>query len=475
MRKSGISDDEDSNDNNMFSRVVDPHTNDHDVDIVAVNRLIHHRIHARTNKDFRSADIILNQLLSNHGVILNDSNKTWKTGTKKEIKKLKIQQQKVEKVAAVKKEVGGGRSSSNHNSNKYEYNLSPDAGPNSSTLSGEEIRSIIADRGSARRYQDFEKADMIRNQLKLAGVYIEDGLQEWRADGIPYDTIRGKLRNSNNNGGQYESSSSLSRTTTSSLVRSEHSLPFDNDGDEATVNELLVQRTRARSGKNYEQADSIRDRLYETYNIRIDDNLGKWSIGGNFGETDNDTISHWAKTSRNSEESLRYRKSEFSEEISATDQRFIQSKVDERMRAKRTRNYELSDTIRDDLFRNYDVTIHDKINEWSLGGDFGEDNSWKHVVVPQADDDHARESILRKKVLVAADVDQNSHQDVDASPPPPQQEEFPSQQEVFPSPLMTEEQLSCLTVVQLKEKLRASGLTVSGTKAKLINRLLLGS
>ena len=40
------------------------------------------------------------------------------------------------------------------------------------------------------------------------------------------------------------------------------------------------------------------------------------------------------------------------------------------------------------------------------------------------------------------------------------------------SNILSRDELECLTVVQLKDKLRNSGLTVSGTKAKLINRLL---
>ena len=41
-------------------------------------------------------------------------------------------------------------------------------------------------------------------------------------------------------------------------------------------------------------------------------------------------------------------------------------------------------------------------------------------------------------------------------------------------PVLSKEELSSLTVLQLKEKLRASGLRVSGKKAELIERLLNG-
>ena len=192
--------------------------------------------------------------------------------------------------------------------------------------------------------------------------------------------------------------------------------------------------------------------LYEAYNIRIDDKLGEWSIGGNFG----DSRSEWATTS--SEERLRYTKSIASRELSSEDERNIQAKVEERMRAKRTRNYALSDYIRDELYRRYDVTIHDKINEWSAGGDFGEENSWTHVVpVPTLKNvDESKELLIEDD----DDVEQEDYQGLQES------DDSPS-----PSPL-AREQLECLTVVQLKEILRDAGLTVGGTKAKLIDRLL---
>jgi len=42
-------------------------------------------------------------------------------------------------------------------------------------------------------------------------------------------------------------------------------------------------------------------------------------------------------------------------------------------------------------------------------------------------------------------------------------------------PVLSKEELSSLTVAELKEKLRASGLRVSGKKAELIERLLNGA
>ena len=265
---------------------------------------------------------------------------------------------------------------------------------------------------------------------------------------MPFDTRRGRVREHG------------APSTRPSLIRqSSHSLALVDAETAGIVNDLLAQRSKARSSGNYAKSDAIRDRLYESYNIRIDDRLGEWSVGGNFGSSDD----HW--TSTNKQQLARYTKSEMSANLPESDERYIQRKVDERMRAKRTRNYDLSDSIRDKLYDVYDVTIHDKMNLWSVGGDFGEGNSWNHNInlakrdLPEDRDDEF-DSIDNSLVM-----DHQGSEEMDS---------VSSSHEKEASTSTTREQLERLTVVQLKEKLRNSGLTVSGTKAKLISRLLDG-
>jgi cysteinyl-tRNA synthetase len=433
-----------------FSRVVDPNTNNLDVDLAAVNSLINQRVLARKNKDFRTADSIVNKLLERHAVIINDTDNTWKTGTKRQVKKRP-------KISLT------GTQNTNTNSHSYSnhgYKISPNAGPNTSTLTDQDVIHMICDRRQAQRDRDFKEADSIRHHLKVAGVYVEDGLKEWRADGVPF-------------GGAVGSHRGHASTSPTSLVQSEHSQALDNhvndnddDGDTTTltiVNGLLAKRQTFKSGGNYEKADSIRDKLFETYNIRIDDRLGEWSVGGTFG--DDNHASHWATTT-SSEQSRCYEKSTASQDRSSADEVYIQAKVDERMRAKRTRNYDLSDSIRDHLFREFDVTIHDKINEWSVGGDFGEGNAWTHVELVETNkkemaDGHGGE-------LDATLSFESYYANQDSSAPP---EDILSVQGESAKEQLSEEQMACLTVVQLKEKLRHAGKKVSGTKQELITRL----
>ena len=51
---------------------------------------------------------------------------------------------------------------------------------------------------------------------------------------------------------------------------------------------------------------------------------------------------------------------------------FIQQHVDTRAQAKKDRNFETADEIRDDLAEKFDVTINDRIKLWSIGGLFEE-------------------------------------------------------------------------------------------------------
>lgn len=423
-----------------FSRVVVPHTTDLDVDLAAVDTLLNERGLARENKDFRAADNILNRLLVRHGVILNDTDRTWQTGTKKEVKKRRKQLTVVAPAPASRPDGSGRGRGSNH-----DYTLSPAAGPHSSILSEEEVHATIADRRRAQRDRDYKEADRLRHRLKKAGVYLDDGAQEWRADGFPFPQ---RVRDD--------------APPPFALARSAHSLPLRGDDDARVVDGLLAERTRLRSGGEYARADAVRDRLFETYDIRLDDRLGEWSAGGNFGAARN---SHWAEDGGASR--VRYAKSATSAALPAgEDEGDVQARVDERMRAKRTRNYALADEIRDDLYRRLDVTIHDKINEWSVGGDFG-DESWNHVDPAVQTGSSVEES--------RGDVGMNAAPSFNADRDSREQRGggiSPNEEHAGSDVVLSQEQLERLTVIQLKEILRKSGAKVSGTKAKLIKRLL---
>merc|ERR1712194_881531 len=172
----------------QYTREIKPDVNAFAVDVMAVDALLVARRKARIERNFKWADMLLSKLLKDHGVIVNDSFQTWKTATKKELKKLpKIDPTK----SFNSRSTASTRSTCTHsNPDSDWYVQSLEASPiekTSCSLSEETIVERIVERRRAQYSQEFDRADSIRNSLKRHGAYLQDGPQrEWRADGIPF-------------------------------------------------------------------------------------------------------------------------------------------------------------------------------------------------------------------------------------------------------------------------------------------------
>merc|ERR1711865_81202 len=59
--------------------------------------------------------------------------------------------------------------------------------------------------------------------------------------------------------------------------------------------------------------------------------------------------------------------------LSPEDEEYITARVDERSIAKKNRDFDTADYIRDELNQKFDIVIQDKLKQWSVGGDFGPD------------------------------------------------------------------------------------------------------
>ena len=92
-----------------------------------------------------------------------------------------------------------------------------------------------------------------------------------------------------------------------------------------------------------------------------------WSVGGDFGEEHNTRreLSHQFSTRG-------YMKSQSSLALSEEDETYIQEQMDERSAAKRDRDFQTADDIRENLQQEYDVSVNDKMKLWSVGGVFEE-------------------------------------------------------------------------------------------------------
>ena len=95
--------------------------------------------------------------------------------------------------------------------------------------------------------------------------------------------------------------------------------------------------------------------------------LKMWSVGGDFGEEHNQRreLSHQFATRG-------YAKSSSSLPLSPEDEATIQEQLDARGEAKRDRDFNTADEIRENLLQQFDVSINDKMKLWSIGGAFEE-------------------------------------------------------------------------------------------------------
>merc|ERR1719436_1919787 len=108
---------------------------------------------------------------------------------------------------------------------------------------------LICQREEARYSRDFAEADRIREQLKDMGVELFDKTNTWTATDGKSGLI--PLWSELQAGHPPES---LAASQGSTVVAG-------NDGGDALIRDLVRARERARAGKDFAQADSIRDQL----------------------------------------------------------------------------------------------------------------------------------------------------------------------------------------------------------------------
>lgn len=472
------------------------------VDERTIMNLLDQRSQAKRSRDFGTADAIRDDLLQNHSVGVDDRERSWSTGRSPSSGM---------RFGGGGGGRGGGRRQRDLGPNGHDYIVSSDAGPSTSPLGESEIHSMIAERLQAKMNRDFQTADVIQIDLINNGVFVNDGMKEWRSDGIAFADMGGG-RDSNRN-------KPYAKSVYSADVEGMH---------EDTVNKLVGERFKYKIMRDYDKADSIREGLSTKYNVVIDDKLREWSVNGDFGEEHNlqrEMADKFAKRD--------YAKSSSSESIDEEYEKTIQDSVNERTVFKGERNFQEADNIRDDLLERFDVVINDKLKEWSIGGNFGVFNSRSEYALSDTSapvnalDRQYIEKALRERTQCkkrrnfdAADAireklkdnynvfiddrekfwrvnrddfnsarnDDNRHDGNDANDAEEDvgndndeeddivaQENYEYEKEELSeetSSSLSPEFLSTLTVVQLKDKLRENGLTVSGRKAELVERLI---
>lgn len=254
----------------------------------------------------------------------------------------------------------GSRGSRDFGPNGHDYHLSEDAGENASGLSEEDIHGLLAERLQAKMRRNFDVADSIQTNLINEGVYVHDGMKEWRADGIPF----GDFGNGRGPGRTAGSRSDRNKPYT----KSHHSGDLDNGVEDEIIDQLVQERSKYKMIRSFDEADAIREELKEKYNVLIDDRLREWSVDGDFGAEANAQRELAMSMSNRG-----YIKSSLSQELSPEDEEYVTKRIEERSQAKSDRDFDTADAIRTELETSYNVIIQDKLKQWSVGGDFGAD------------------------------------------------------------------------------------------------------
>jgi cysteinyl-tRNA synthetase len=321
------------------------------VNMDVVDRMMSQRLTARKTGQFEQADAIRDELLRDHGVMIRDKERTWRSGCSESGSGRNFSRggRGGDRDGGRGGRGGGGAPrgrGKNFGPNGHDYNLSEDAGPSVSALPEPEIHRLMAERLQCKLSRDFQVADSIQEQLFSAGVMVHDARKEWRADGQSF----GNDDNDFSKPGRERGS------------RADRNRPYEMspESEEASdveaIQALIAERVKAKMERVYSLADNIRDELRDMHNVMVDDRLRMWSVGGDFGTPSNTRAPPGP-----------YMMSPASE--SPEDAGEVQRLVEARDQARADRDFSMADNIRDDLMER-NIEIDDRTRQWAVGGRF---------------------------------------------------------------------------------------------------------
>jgi cysteinyl-tRNA synthetase len=340
------------------------------VDVGAVEGLIQDRTMARRKGDFDMADNIRDRLLGDHGVQVWDRELTWRTGASASGSGSRRPQQQgsFDRRGGDRNGGRGGdrnggrggdrgpRKPKNFGPTGHDYSPSEGAGPITASVSEDEIHAMLAERLQCKMSRNFNDADRIQAELTGAGVFVHDGMKEWRADGVMFGDYANDGKPGRERGSRSDRNAPYSQ--------SEHSEYEANTLSEDQISEidnLVSKRAGAKLTRMYDTADDIRDQLRDEYNVFVDDRLRQWSVGGDFGPDAPGT----------QDRNRPWQLSSYSVEPDEETEAAIQRELELRSEAKADRDFDTADSIRDNLVSDYNVVLNDRLREYSIGGEFG--------------------------------------------------------------------------------------------------------
>ncbi|KAG7348393.1 hypothetical protein IV203_017098 [Nitzschia inconspicua] len=305
---------------NGHDYVRDWDADDSNVDVEAVNQLIAERLSMRKTGQFEEADDIRDRLLNEHGVLVRDKDKKWRSGCSRSGSGLKWLR------ASTPDRRSNSKPMTDYGPNGHDYVMAIDAGELQCKLSVEEINKLLADRLGRKLSRDYKGADKLQEELLKAGVFVNDRSREWRADGKSFLGLEPN---------QY-TMSELSEKPDESMLEE--------------IESLIKFRALLKAERLFQGADTVRDDLVYRYNVYVDDRSLQWSVGNPFpGEK------KWGN------EYVPFRMARSSQIPDEVEE--IEALLEERDSARVNRNFKKADEIRDRLANKFNVYTNDKKRE----------------------------------------------------------------------------------------------------------------
>ncbi len=214
------------------------------------------------------------------------------------------------------------------------------------------------------------------------------------------------------------------------------------------IQRRLTERSKLKKVRNYGAADAIRDELREQYGVMIDDREREWRVRTDFVDNTADFNQFDDNFDDGSfDEEMTKLDAELSSELSAI--------MDEEEEDNGTE--EVSAQANDDEEEDEEEEKEAEDDEYEY--EYEEEEETEETEDEGADDN-----------IVAETNDEEEDDEYEYEYY--EEEEDEDEDEADNVASLSAEELTSLTVVQLKEKLKESGLAVSGKKSDLVNRLL---
>ena len=129
----------------------------------------------------------------------------------------------------------------------------------------------------------------------------------------------------------------------------------DSEEEEEYIQHHVEARTEAKKARDFDTADKIRLDLAQRFDVTINDKQKLWSICGILKEMG-------GKMGKPRGVYTRRGGGDLTEE----EETAITKLISQRYAAKKQRNFDVADELRDDLYNDYNVKIDDRSNEWRL-------------------------------------------------------------------------------------------------------------